>query len=435
MAVGKVHIRWNIRHPITELPAVGSVRIRIPADLRATTDHIVYPANTGMWIPLVDGQGTIDIPDPHDPGVSPQGWTPVFDILSDVWDKSFPFVIGPGNAGQTVHIDTKAPAVTPPAVTEFALVSMLEGLATVDYVADYVAEHAGGGASTPDATSLIKGKIMLTGDLGGTAAAPTVPALAGLTNGLQLLADGLDDVEETVATKVDAALVDAAGDLLIGSGPDALARLGKGSNGQVLTVTGGAVGWTTPAGGGGGGAPVLDPVAVRYGCLAITMDPHDLSWKAPQVITLRDLRLYQYWIPLPVGTVVTGVRVPVSSAGSGGGALHWRVYQDDNSVLGTSGDVAAQFLGAVGSTWQNVPLTASAATTGPGVWITALSTMTTGPGVLFCNTDSVVGVPGWVLNPDSHRTALLLDVGAATPPTTLVPASGTPYLDFLVGVY
>jgi hypothetical protein len=37
---------------------------------------------------------------------------------------------------------------------------------------------SGGGGSTPDATTLVKGKLMLAGDLGGTADLPTVPGLA-----------------------------------------------------------------------------------------------------------------------------------------------------------------------------------------------------------------------------------------------------------------
>jgi hypothetical protein len=35
------------------------------------------------------------------------------------------------------------------------------------------------GATTPDATTLIKGKIKLAGDLSGTADLPTVPGLSG----------------------------------------------------------------------------------------------------------------------------------------------------------------------------------------------------------------------------------------------------------------
>jgi len=39
----------------------------------------------------------------------------------------------------------------------------------------------GGGAATPDATSSVKGKLQLAGDLAGTAAAPTVPSAVKLT--------------------------------------------------------------------------------------------------------------------------------------------------------------------------------------------------------------------------------------------------------------
>lgn len=50
------------------------------------------------------------------------------------------------------------------------------------------------------------------------------------------------------------AIWDAAGDLAVGSGANTAAKLTKGSDGDVLTVTAGAVGWAAPAGGGGSGA-------------------------------------------------------------------------------------------------------------------------------------------------------------------------------------
>jgi hypothetical protein len=46
----------------------------------------------------------------------------------------------------------------------------------------YVEAAVVAAGATPDATSLIKGKIQLAGDLGGTAASPTVPGLAGKQN-------------------------------------------------------------------------------------------------------------------------------------------------------------------------------------------------------------------------------------------------------------
>ncbi len=72
--------------------------------------------------------------------------------------------------------------------------------------------------------------------------------------------DNTSDVNKPVSNatqtalngKVNSSLVDAAGDLLVGSGADTLTRLPKGSDGQVLGVDAGALAWTTPAGAGGG---------------------------------------------------------------------------------------------------------------------------------------------------------------------------------------
>ena len=43
-------------------------------------------------------------------------------------------------------------------------------------------EVSGGGGSTPDATTTVKGKLKLAGDLAGTADLPTVPELANKAN-------------------------------------------------------------------------------------------------------------------------------------------------------------------------------------------------------------------------------------------------------------
>lgn len=59
---------------------------------------------------------------------------------------------------------------------------------------------------------------------------------------------GITGVGGSVATD---AIWDAAGDLAVGSGANTAAKLTKGSNGDVLTVTAGTVGWAAPAGGGG----------------------------------------------------------------------------------------------------------------------------------------------------------------------------------------
>jgi len=54
--------------------------------------------------------------------------------------------------------------------------------------------HSGGGGATPDATTTVKGILQLAGDLSGSAAAPTVPGLAGKAP------IGLDSEESYVGT-------------------------------------------------------------------------------------------------------------------------------------------------------------------------------------------------------------------------------------------
>jgi hypothetical protein len=237
-------------------------------------------------------------------------------------------------------------------------------------------------------------------------------------------------ITAALAGKIGLTVVDAAGDLIVGSGADTVTRLAKGGNGQLLGVAAGAVGWVDPPATG----LQVDPTAARYGCVALTMHPHDISWISPQFIALVSGRHYMYWVPLPAGTLITGVRLPVQTAGAGAGALRFGLYNDDNTALGDTGDVAAQFTGAVGQTWQSVPLSAPAATTGDGVWITALSTLDTGPAVVFSDTDGTNPLPEWLLNPTTHRTALLRN-GVAALPATLVPATANPYIDFAIGVY
>lgn len=84
-------------------------------------------------------------------------------------------------------------------------------------------------AGAPDATTTTNGLVRLAGDLSGTAAAPTVPGLAGKAN--------------TVHTH-------AAAD--IASGTIAAARLGSGTASSSTYLRGDGT-WATPAGGSGGG--------------------------------------------------------------------------------------------------------------------------------------------------------------------------------------
>ncbi len=87
-------------------------------------------------------------------------------------------------------------------------------------------------SATPDATSGVKGKVQLTGDLGGTAVSPTVPGLAG---------------------KVSSSIVTTKGDLLAATASNTPVRLAVGTDGQVLTADSASAPGVKWAAAGGGG--------------------------------------------------------------------------------------------------------------------------------------------------------------------------------------
>lgn len=317
MPVGTVTIDWDIRDPATGLPATGHVRLRHPTTLRDTTGHVLYGPSAGPWLPLTAGKGSTTVLDPHDPAVSPSGWSPIVEVRTNVLNTAYPIVIPPGSASTTIHLDTKAPVVEVPAVNDYALVSTvttlevrvdaledappgggvtdhgaLTGLADDDHTQYFNAGRLAT-ALTPYATTSAVASALAGKETAGAAAAvastlapvatagtytsltgkPTIPTVPGdigaqpagdyatntaLTSGLatkaatshtHAIAD-TTGLQSTLDGKVGLALVDAAGDLLVGSANDAVTRLAKGANGTVLTVAGGAVGWTAPAGGG-----------------------------------------------------------------------------------------------------------------------------------------------------------------------------------------
>lgn len=235
---------------------------------------------------------------------------------------------------------------------------------------------------------------------------------------------GLSNVTDTA--QVPLSLFDAAGDILIGTGDNTATKLPKGANGTFLGVSSGNVGYFTPS-----AAVTKDLVSSRFSCKAMTVRPHDLSPAATKFIALISGRLYKFKVAIGPGELISNIRMPVKDAAAGAGQLFFGVYQEDMSPLGNSGNVAAQFSGAVAQTWQNADITVPANTTGSFVWITALSTMATGPQLGFCNVDNFADF-AWMLNPSGLPTALYED-GVSSLPATLTTV-GNGYLDFIAGV-
>jgi hypothetical protein len=89
------------------------------------------------------------------------------------------------------------------------------------------------GWTTPDDTALVKD---------GAAAIRTLGSSVDSTLKTQ--------IDNTVASSIQKTLTSTTGDIIYASGANTPARLGIGSSGQLLTVSGGLPAWTTPTSGG-----------------------------------------------------------------------------------------------------------------------------------------------------------------------------------------
>ncbi len=146
---------------------------------------------------------------------------------------------------------------------------------------------AGGGGGAPTTADYLVGTIdgalsneivvgtSPGGELGGTWASPTVDA----THSGSAHADF-----------VPKALVDAKGDLLVASAADTVGRLPVGANGQVLTADAAEILGVKWAAGGGGGGVASDVIWDAAGDLAVGSGP-DAATRLPLGVAKRQLRV------------------------------------------------------------------------------------------------------------------------------------------------
>lgn len=243
-----------------------------------------------------------------------------------------------------------------------------------------------------------------------------------------------DDQQAAINGRVALALVDAAGDLIVGTGDGTVTRLPKGTDDQLLAVAGATLAWVDRPSSG----LRYDPVAISYQCKAITMDPADLSVGTGsgglKFIAMASGRLYQMRVVLAAGETLSSVEVPIKALGAGAGSLWFGVYQADHTLLGSTANAAAAFTtGPVGDgAWRTVPLTAPAVTTGEFVWIAALSTLDTGPQLAFSEIDNANEF-AWLLNRPGAPN-MVRNEGVSVLPASIDPGTAIPYLDCLLGV-
>lgn len=233
-----------------------------------------------------------------------------------------------------------------------------------------------------------------------------------------------------LASKLNLSAVDAKGDLLVASADNTITRLGVGSNGQVLvadsTQTTG-VKWSTVT------SSSTSLSAKRYAnCKALTFTPQNISENVTKSVTLTQNRLYAMWMPLDVGTVITGFKIPLVSLAAGTGTILFAIYQQDNSLAGNTADLNSSLSSGSAPEWRTVNLSSPVTLTGNGFWIVLLSHVSSGPGLFISDPN---GIPGWASNPAEQLTALRLEDVTGGLPSTLAPATMIAYQDLMVGVY
>lgn len=136
----------------------------------------------------------------------------------------------------------------------------------------------------------------------------------------------LDALDTTVDAKVAKSLVDAAGDLLVGSAADTVARLAMGTASQVLRVNSGATGLEWAAAAGGSAAAICGPTfsSGKYAGWSGSIDMR----------TTNEDRGFYVPMPIPRSLTVDRIGVEVTSSATGSPVVRLGIYEDNNGVPG-----------------------------------------------------------------------------------------------------
>lgn len=111
-------------------------------------------------------------------------------------------------------------------------------------------------------------------------------------------------------------LVDAKGDLLVGSADNVLVRLGAGTSNQVLTVQAdGSLAWATPAAGVSDGGVLLATATGKFATLQ-----HATRTTSAGLSALSQLELYPLSGLPPTGPLIDAMAMEVATAGAGNAA-------------------------------------------------------------------------------------------------------------------
>jgi hypothetical protein len=209
--------------------------------------------------------------------------------------------------------------------------------------------------SAADATTTTKGIVKLAGDLGGTAALPTVPGLADKAAAVHThTASQVSDFTEATQDVVGAMVAAAGGSYNDGAGSITLPTVGgiEGPEGP-------------PGADGADGAPgpAMGYPLSAYGLAAATF-PLEVGATPSTVANLFAARV---WVP--AGTALTGgATIVTTNPGTGSGEVRFAVWEDNGTLAGSSSTDAALF-NTLG--WRSAAFTTPVAASGSDrfVWV------------------------------------------------------------------
>lgn len=184
MALNTIDVHGVILAPVTNVPAVGSVKFKITQVLRDTVSNIIYAVPTTFTATL-DGNGefTITLPVTDDPDVTPLNWAYWVYVDTDVWNPDPYYIQLPSALGPVAEFADLIPLDDPrtctPDGTACAPVSVLGEIAEMQQeIEDIQAEILGLVISVNGETGVV---LLDAADVGADVAGAAADVEAALT--------------------------------------------------------------------------------------------------------------------------------------------------------------------------------------------------------------------------------------------------------------
>jgi len=420
-------------------PESGTVTFRQLGFVRsAISDEVISPGSTAGTL---DSSGNLSMPvsATDDANWTPQGWT--YKVIIDL---STSYEV----------LDVQVPAASPGGI--FDMGDILPAVPNAgDQYAPIAHTHSGGGGGTLNPGNTVSSETSYGASASAgssvdysrtdhTHGSPTAPTAASVgASPTSHNHSGTYDPAGSAATALSSAqsyadtgdnarqlrsVLTAKGDLYVATASNTVARLGVGSNTQLLTAdstqaTG--VKWADPpTGGGAADGNSVFPLS-HWGFLAATGNPEDFMSKS--TYTNGTVFYSRMWIPS--GVAITNLWVAVTDAGVHDGATtpnQLSVYDDAGTLLlSTANDNTLwTTVGWRGGALVGGPIASQG--TGRFVYVSAIPRGMNTPAAIAYNTTPNDYAFQWI-GPGQTKRRTFYSGGLTAPAATVNPAStGTP---------